>query len=105
MLLMLEISPSLLSNMLYSPWRLIPPGPYVMPSDTPANIRRAVESSERTDEMKIRDYYRKPAEIMKLANLKEGDHIIEIASIGQYFTTMLVSAVGPKGRVDMFDLP
>jgi predicted methyltransferase len=82
-----------------------PPGPYVMPADTPANIRRAVESTERTDDMRIRDYYRKPAEIMKLANLKEGDHIIEIASLGQYFTTMLVAAVGPKGRVDMYDLP
>ena len=82
-----------------------PPGPYVMPSDTPAHIREAVESKERTDEMRIRDYYRKPAEIMKLANLEEGDHIIEIASLGQYFTTMLVSAVGSKGRVDMYDLP
>lgn len=83
----------------------VPPGPYVMPADTPANIRRAIESPERTDEMRNRDYYRKPAEIMKLANVKEGDHIIEIAAFGQYFTTMLVSAVGSAGRVDMYDLP
>jgi predicted methyltransferase len=82
-----------------------PPAPYVIPAGTPANIRRAVESTERTDEMRIRDYYRKPAEILNLANVKEGDHVVEIASFGQYFTTMLVAAVGPKGRVDMYDLP
>jgi len=82
-----------------------PPAPYVIPQGTPANIRRAVESPERTDEMKIRDYYRKPAEILKLANIKEGDHIAEIAGFGQYFTTMLVEAVGPKGKVDVYDLP
>jgi predicted methyltransferase len=82
-----------------------PPAPYVIPRDTPANIRRAVESPERTDEMRIRDYYRKPAEILRLAYVEEGDHIIEIAAFGQYFTTMLVEAVGPQGRVDMYDLP
>ena len=44
-----------------------PPAPYIIPASTPANIRRAVESPERTDEMRIRDYYRKPAEILRLA--------------------------------------
>jgi predicted methyltransferase len=82
-----------------------PPAPYVIPQGTPANIRRAVESPQRTDEMRIRDYYRKPAETLALAAVKEGDQIIEIASLGQYFTTMLVEAVGPKGKVDMYDLP
>jgi predicted methyltransferase len=82
-----------------------PPGPYVMPQGTPAHVRRAVESPERTDEMRIRDYYRKPAEILDLANIEEGDQIIEIASVGQYFTTLLVEAVGPTGKVDMYDMP
>jgi predicted methyltransferase len=82
-----------------------PPAPYVIPQGTPANIRRAVESPERTDEMRMRDYYRKPAETLRLANVEEGDHVIEIASFGQYFTTMLVEAVGPKGKIDMYDLP
>jgi predicted methyltransferase len=35
--------------------------PYAMPADTPAYIRRAVESPERTDEMRARDFNRKPA--------------------------------------------
>jgi predicted methyltransferase len=82
-----------------------PPAPYVIPQATPANVRRAVASPERTDEMRIRDYYRKPAEILDLADVEEGDRIIEIASLGQYFTTLLVEAVGPKGKVDMYDLP
>jgi predicted methyltransferase len=82
-----------------------PPGPYVVPANVPANIRRAIASAERTDEMRIRDYYRKPAELLALAAVEEGDRIIEIASVGQYFTTLLVEAVGPRGHVDMYDLP
>jgi predicted methyltransferase len=82
-----------------------PPAPYVIPANTPANVRRAVQSPERTPQMTIRDYYRKPAEILTLAGVKEGDHVIEIAGFGQYFTTLLVAAVGPSGTVDMYDLP
>ena len=55
--------------------------------------------------MRIGDYYRKPAEILRLANIKEGDYVAEIAGFGQYFTTMLVEAVGPQGKVDVYDLP
>jgi predicted methyltransferase len=79
--------------------------PYVIPSDTPAHVRRAIESPERTAEQRARDHYRKPAEILTLAEVEEGDRIIEIAAFGQYFTTMLVAAVGPAGHVDMYDLP
>jgi predicted methyltransferase len=79
--------------------------PYSMPADTPAHIRGAVESSERTPEQRARDYHRKPAEVLTLAGLREGDHVIEIAAFGQYFTTLLAAAVGPRGSVDMYDLP
>jgi predicted methyltransferase len=79
--------------------------PYVVPAATPAHIKRAIESPERTAEQRARDYYRKPAEILTLSGIEEGDRIIEIAAFGQYFTTMLVAAVGPTGRVDMYDLP
>src|SRR5215831_20667772 len=77
--------------------------PYVMPADTPAYIRKAVESSERSDEMRARDFNRKPAEILTLAGLNEGDHVIEIAGFGQYFTTLLCAAVGSKGKIDVYD--
>ena len=78
---------------------------YVVPEGTPAHVRRAVEAPERTAEQKARDYHRKPAEILTLSGIREGDKIVEIASFGQYFTTMLSVAVGPSGHVDMFDLP
>jgi predicted methyltransferase len=78
---------------------------YVVPANTPANIRRAIESPERTAEQRARDYHRKPAEILTMSGIEEGDKIIEIAAFGQYFTTMLVAAVGPSGNVDMYDLP
>jgi predicted methyltransferase len=78
---------------------------YAIPPGTPAHIRRAVESPERTAEQRARDYNRKPAEILTLSGIEEGDHVIELAAFGQYFTTMLVAAVGPGGRVDMYDLP
>ena len=79
--------------------------PYEIPAGTPAHIRRAVESPERTDEQRARDYYRKPAEVLTMAGIEEGDRVIEIAAFGQYFSTMLAAAVGPSGQVDMYDLP
>jgi predicted methyltransferase len=79
--------------------------PYVMPADTPAHVRRAIESAERDAEQRGRDYYRKPAQILTLAGIEEGDRIIEIAGFGQYFTTLLLAAIGPSGHVDIYDLP
>jgi predicted methyltransferase len=79
--------------------------PYVVPAGTAPHIVRAIESPERTAEQRARDYYRKPAEILALSGIAEGDRVIEIAAFGQYFTTMLVAAVGPRGHVDMYDLP
>jgi predicted methyltransferase len=79
--------------------------PYVVPSTTAPHIRRAIESPERTAEQRARDYHRKPAEILTLSGIEEGDRIVEIAAFGQYFTTMLLAAVGPSGHVDMYDLP
>lgn len=78
---------------------------YVIPAGTAAHIRRAIESPDRTAEQRARDYYRKPTEILTLSGIEEGDRVIEIAAFGQYFTTMLVAAVGPSGHVDMYDLP
>ena len=79
--------------------------PYVVPANAPAHVRRAIASPDRTDEQRARDYHRKPAEILTLSGIEEGDNVVEIASFGQYFTTMLLAATGPTGRVDMYDLP
>jgi predicted methyltransferase len=81
-----------------------PPVPYVMPASTPDYIRKAVESKDRAAAAKD-DANRKPAELLALSGVKPGDRVIEFASFGQYFTTLLSDVVGPKGMVYMYDLP
>ncbi len=82
-----------------------PPPAYVIPAGTPAYIRHAVESPERSAEQKARDVNRKPAELLTLSGIKPGQKVVEFASFGQYFTGMLSDIVGPKGAVYMYDLP
>jgi predicted methyltransferase len=77
---------------------------YVIPAGTPFNIAAAVKG-ERPDEARARDINRKPAETLSLAEVHEGDRIVEIASFGQYYTNMLSAAVGPEGHIYMSDLP
>jgi predicted methyltransferase len=78
---------------------------YVVPAGTPAYVRHAVESPDRSAEQKARDVNRKPAELLTLSGVKPGDHVVEFASFGQYFTALLSDVVGPKGMVYMYDLP
>lgn len=80
-------------------------GRYVVPAGTPANIQRAIESPARMEGERDRDVMRKPAEILTLAGIREGDEVIEFASFGHYYTKMLVEAVGPGGHVYMVDMP
>jgi predicted methyltransferase len=78
---------------------------YVLPADIPAHIKRAIESPERPEEQRARDLNRKPAETLMLAGISPGDHVIEIAGFGQYYTMLLADAVGPEGHIDVYDLP
>lgn len=78
---------------------------YMIPADTPAHIRAAVELDSRPDEDRARDAARRPAEVLTLSGLEPGDHVIELGSFGNYYTRMLISAVGSQGQVDMIDLP
>ena len=82
-----------------------PPKPYAIPASAPKYVRDAVQSKDRTDAMTARDADRKPAELLALSGVKPGDRVVEIASFGQYFTTLLSSIVGDKGEVYMYDLP
>jgi predicted methyltransferase len=81
------------------------PAAYVMPANTSAAIRKAVENPARSDAEKARDANRKPAELLTLSGVKPGDKVVEFAAFGQYFTTLLSDIVGPKGSVLMLDLP
>jgi predicted methyltransferase len=74
-------------------------------AQTPANIQRAVTSSERSAEQKARDADRKPAETLMLAEIAEGERVVELGAFGYYWTPMLVEAVGPTGQVYMVDMP
>lgn len=78
---------------------------YEIPAGTPDHIRAAVESAARPAEDRDRDATRRPAEVLALSMIEPGDHVIELGSFGNYYTRMLISAVGPQGHVDMIDLP
>jgi predicted methyltransferase len=78
---------------------------YAIPAGTPAYIARGIQAADRTAEQVARDPGRKPAEILMLAGLQEGAHIAEISAFGQYYTAILAAAVGPQGRIDMYDMP
>jgi len=78
---------------------------YEIPANTPPHIRRGVESPDRTDDQLARDAGRKPAEVLTLADINEGDHVAEITTFGLYYTPMLLGAVGATGKVEMYDLP
>lgn len=79
--------------------------PAATTSAIPAHILRAVESTDRSEEQMARDPGRKPGEVLALAGLNEGDRVAEITTFGQYYTPILVEAVGPSGHVYMYDMP
>jgi predicted methyltransferase len=71
----------------------------------PDYIQGAVDSTARAEAMKARDAKRHPGEMLALSGIKPGDHVVEFAGFGQYYTTMLTEIVGPEGHVDVYDLP
>ncbi len=81
------------------------PAAYSIPAGTPGYIRHAIESTVRPAAQRARDAGRRPAEVLMMSGIKPGDHVIEFASFGQYYTQLLSDIVGPQGRVYMFDLP
>jgi predicted methyltransferase len=94
------------SNLALAQGEAAAPAPkYDVPAGVPAYIKSAVESPSRSAEQKARDFNRKPAEVLALSGVKPGDKVVEFASFGQYFTTMLSDIVGPKGTIYMYDLP
>jgi predicted methyltransferase len=81
------------------------PAAYRAPAAAPANIKRAVESAARPAEQRARDADRKPAETLMLAEIAEGERVVELAAFGHYWSHMLVEAVGSSGQVYMVDMP
>ena len=81
------------------------PAAYRVPAAAPANIKRAVEAPARPAEQRARDADRKPAETLMLAEIADGERVVELAAFGHYWTNMLVEAVGASGQVTMVDMP
>lgn len=77
---------------------------YSVLPNTPVHIRNAVESADRKPEDVARDAGRMPAEVLTLADLNEGDSIIELSAYGQYYSDILAAAIGPQGHLYMYDL-
>lgn len=71
----------------------------------PDYIQSAVDSTARAEAMKARDAARHPGEMLALSGIKPGDHVVEFAGFGQYYTTILAEIVGPQGTIDVYDLP
>ena len=71
----------------------------------PDNIAKAVANPARVQKQKDRDAGRKPAEVFALAGLKTGDKVIELGSFGHYDSEIISAAIGPTGKLYMYDLP
>jgi len=65
----------------------------------PANIANAVANQNRPDEDRQRDADRKPAEVLTLVGVKNGERVADFIPGTGYFSRILSSAVGPQGHV------
>lgn len=83
-----------------------PPMPYSVPAKgIKDHVKRAVELPGRQPHHTVHDYYRKPAEILQFSNIRQGARVVELSAYGNYWSTMLSEAIGPKGELHMFDAP
>ena len=80
--------------------------PYTMPTKGINDaIKKAVQSPDRPADQVERDGWRRPAEILALANIKAGQRVVELSPYGLYYSNLLSAAVGPKGTVHMYEFP
>ncbi len=68
-----------------------------------AAIEAAVNDPTRLEDARARDSARKPAEILAFSTIKPGDHIVEIAPAGGYYTAMLSRLIGEEGKIYAVD--
>ena len=71
-------------------------GAYAKPT---ANQMAAVADKGRPEADSKRDADRKPAEMLEIAGVKQGQTVVDLIPGGGYFTRIFSKAVGPKGTV------
>lgn len=64
-----------------------------------ADYAAALASASRPEADRARDAARKPAQLLYLAEVDEGDRVADWIMGGGYFTRVLSAAVGPTGKV------
>ena len=65
----------------------------------PNYVSAAIADSKRPQADKDADSYRAPAASVTFAQVKPGDHVLELLGIGGYYTRILSKVVGPKGHI------
>jgi predicted methyltransferase len=66
-------------------------------------IADAVSDPGRLADARVRDPYRKPADMLSFSGIRPGDTVVEIAPGGGYYTALLSRVVGPSGKVYAVD--
>jgi predicted methyltransferase len=65
----------------------------------PDNIAAAIGNSDRPYEDVQRDGNRKPAEVLTYIGLKSGEKVVDFIPGTGYYSRIMATAVGPKGKV------
>jgi predicted methyltransferase len=71
----------------------------VIAQDTPAYVKAAISDTGRPEGDRKRDGDLNPAANLAFSTVKPGDKVLTIIDVQGYYTRMLSSIVGPKGRV------
>jgi len=73
------------------------------PASVAGYITGAIDDPGRLADARVRDPYRKPAEVIAFSGIRPGDNVVEIAPGGGYYTALLSRVVGPSGKVYAID--
>jgi len=70
-----------------------------------AAIRKALDDPSRTMDSRLRDNGRMVELILRAANARPGDRILDVGAGGGYLTLLFASMVGNTGHVDLHNTP
>ena len=74
-------------------------------SPTQAMMDAAFNAPDRDAGVRFRDTQRETIQVMRLSQVKPGDHVLDIGASGGYMTVLFSSLVGDGGHVDAHNSP